>query len=217
MLKIECMPLGELQANCYFVTDDESKVSLVIDPAIAHVGLIQKIKTFGAEKLKYILLTHGHFDHIGGAAELKVQFPSAQIVISEGDSEFPKDDRLNLSLFFGEYTQHFDSDRQVKENTELAFGKNKIKVIETPGHTKGSVCYILGENLFTGDTVMKLSMGRTDFPTGDSKAMAASLKKIASLKKNYHLYCGHGDVTTLDFERKNNNFMRNTFDDDIYS
>lgn len=215
MIKTECMVLGELETNCFFVKDDEAGVSFVVDPAEYSDVLEKKINGFGAEKLKYILLTHGHFDHIGGAAALKRRYPDAKIVIGRKESEFTNNDKLNLSKFFGSAVEHFSADLLVEENSELDFGENKIKVIETPGHTKGGVCYILKANIFTGDTIMRQTTGRMDFPTGNSREMFESASKIASLEGDYNLYCGHGRNSTLEFERSHNIAM-GSFYDNLY-
>ena len=216
MLKIECYPLGELQANCYFVYDEQNDVSLLVDPGAESEILQNKIEKFGSEKLQYILLTHGHFDHIGNAAHLKRKYPDVKIVIGENDSEFTTNDSLNLSVFFGDTADHFNADILVNDASELVFGENKIYVIATPGHTRGGVCYRLGDNLFTGDTIMSRTTGRMDFPTGNSREMYDSVQKIASIKKNLNLFCGHGASTTLDYEKTHNIAMGNIKCDDLY-
>lgn len=216
MIKVECFPLGELQANCYFVKNTESGISLLIDMGDSSSEVEKRIDEFGAEKLKYVLLTHGHFDHIGNTADIKRKYPDVKIVIGEKDSAFTNNDTLNLSAFFSEKTEHFNADITVNDGDELEFGNEKIKVLSTPGHTRGGVCYIIGDNLFTGDTIMSRTTGRIDFPTGSRGEMIKSVKKIASLDGNFNVYCGHGEQTTLDFERKNNIFMENVNYDNLY-
>lgn len=216
MIKVECYPVGSLQANCYFVTNTDSDVSLLIDTGAESAKVEKRVNEFGAEKLKYILLTHGHCDHIGNAAEMKKKYPNAKIVIGEKEAEFTTKDTLNLSLFFGNTIEHFTADILANENTVLDFGNEKIKILETPGHTIGGVCYIIGNNIFTGDTIMSQTTGRMDFPTGNSRDMYASVKKIAAIKENLNVYCGHGDSSTLDYERKHNIFMGNNSYDDLY-
>lgn len=216
MIGIECYPVGVLQANCFFVYDEENGVSLLVDPGAASENLEERINSFGAEKLQYILLTHGHFDHIGNAAALKRKYPDVSIVISEDDSPFTTNDSLNLSVFFGSSADHFTADILVNDGDQLDFGKEKISVIATPGHTKGGVCYRLGSSLFTGDTIMKCTTGRMDFPTGSSAEMFASVKKLAAIPENLKLYCGHGSSSELDYERKHNIAMGNCSYDDLY-
>ncbi len=216
MIKIKSYTVGSLAANCYFVTDTDSDVSLLIDTGAESLAVENAVNEFGSDKLKYILLTHGHFDHIGNTANLKKRYPNAKIVIGEKDAPFTNDDSLNLSLFFGEPVEHFNADILVSDGTELTFGSRTIKVIATPGHTIGGVCYIIGNNLFTGDTIMSQTTGRMDFPTGNSRDMFESVKKIAAIKENLNVYCGHGESSTLNFERAHNIFMGNTEYDDLY-
>lgn len=207
MIKAERFIVGEIEANCYFVTDDEAKAAFLVDTGDYSYELEQRIREYGAEKVKYILLTHGHLDHIGYTAEMKKKMPWVQIVIGKEDSHFTNEDDFNLAWQFGMTIQHFDADILVEDGSELEFGMNKIKVISTPGHTKGGVCYLLGDCIFTGDTLFRGCIGRTDFPTGNKKEMASSLKKLAALDGDYKIYCGHDRATTLDFERKNNIYI----------
>lgn len=206
MMKVECYPTGPLSANCYFVNDGEDN-SFVVDPGGISLELQRRIDEFGAEKLRYILLTHGHFDHIGGVAVLKEKYPAAKIVIGEADAGFTEKDTLNLSIFFDGSIEHFSPDITVSDGDVLSFGDTEITVLSTPGHTKGGVCFIVGDCLFTGDTLMSLSYGRTDFPTSSPSEMRVSLKKLSQLEGDYKVYCGHGESTTLEYERIHNMFM----------
>ena len=207
MIKIERFVVGEIEANCFFVTDDEENLAFLVDTGDYSFELKKRIKEFGAEKVKYILLTHGHLDHIGYASEMREEFPSAKIVIGKDDAHFTNEDDLNLSSLFGMTFRHFDADILVEDESELAFGSKKIKVISTPGHTKGGVCYIFGDCIFTGDTLFRGCVGRTDFPTSSKEDMKKSLEKLEALDGNYKVYCGHESNTTLDYERKNNIYM----------
>ena len=216
MIKVERFIVGEIGANCYFVSDNEMQVSFLVDTGDYSRKVIERVKEFGEDKLKYILLTHGHFDHIGYASQMREMFPSAKIVIGKYDAHFTNEDDLNLAYHFGLTQEHFDADILVDEGSELDFGTEKIKVISTPGHTKGGVCYILGDSIFTGDTLFKGSIGRTDFPTGNIKEMKKSIERLKALDGDYKIYCGHDDVTTLDFERKNNMYMREDMYDYLY-
>ena len=214
MSEIKCFELGALQANCYFVTDGDE--AFVVDPGDRSCQLTDYIDSFGADKLRYIILTHGHFDHIGFAAELKRKYPDSKIVIGEEDSSFTSNDTLNLSLFFGSPTEHFQPDITVSDGDVLTFGNGGITVISTPGHTRGSICLRYGDALFSGDTIMRCTTGRTDFPTGSSMEMFNSAKKLAAIDADLKIYCGHGPQTTLDFEKKHNYAMGTNSYDDLY-
>ncbi len=216
MIHVERLTLGEFQSNCFFVTNAEDSVSFVVDPGAYSGLLLDKIEEFGAEKLQYILLSHGHHDHIAFVADLKQKYPLAKIVIGEQDAAFTKDTTLNLSEYFGFICKPFTADILVTDGTELPFGSSVIKVMATPGHTAGSVCYFIDDSLFTGDTIMKYATGRMDFPTGNRSDMLVSISRIAAMEGDPVFYCGHGENTSLQFERVHNNAMRKALYDDLF-
>lgn len=206
MINIKMIPVGELEANCYFVVCGDE--AIVIDPGAPSKKLDSLIEAFGAKRLKYILLTHGHFDHIGYTAALKKKYPHTKIVIGEKDNSFTANSTLNLSLFFGDECEPFTADITVSDGDTLHFGDEEIKVMSTPGHTQGSVCYIIGNNIFSGDTLFCGTTGRMDFPTGSETEMMQSIKRLSELHGNPDIYCGHNSPTTLEREKKNNYAMR---------
>lgn len=215
MLTIKSYSVGELETNCYMVCDKQSGEAALVDPGAEEASLTQDIKAIlGDTSLKYILLTHGHFDHIAGVKFYK-ELTGAKVVISEGDKEFPCNDSLNLSFRHFE-VEGFSPDIVVRDNDILMLGTCEIRVIETPGHTMGSVCYVIGDNIFTGDTIMRGSIGRTDFPTSSFSDMKKSLLKLANIRGDYKLFCGHGDRSLLSFERENNPFIKQVKDEIIY-
>lgn len=205
VINIECF---KISCNCYLVTDDKTNKVLVVDPGEVCPSLENRIREYDPDNLEYILLTHGHYDHTANAANLKKKYPSAKIVIGEKEKDFATDSMLNLSTVSGVYVEKFKPDILVSDGTQLPFGSVTIDVMETPGHTAGGVCYKIENNIFSGDTLFRLSMGRTDFPTGNIKEIGKSLKRLYELDGNPDIYSGHGDSTTLEFERKNNPYMR---------
>lgn len=211
-IKVEKLVLGELATNTYIVTDTESGECAVVDPAIESDELLAGLE---GKNVKYILLTHGHFDHIGGAKAVKTQ-TGAQVVIHKKEKPFLSDIVLNLFSWKYRDNKHIKSvsaDILTDDGTEIPFGDGKIKVLHTPGHTIGGVCYIFENDrvLFSGDTLFNLSAGRTDLPTGNAREELMSLAKIAALEGDFAVYPGHEAETTLQFERENNRYMKTRF------
>ena len=206
-LQVDCIPLGMMQANCYIVTDSISGSSLVIDPGECSDVLINKLWSLGVKGLDYILLTHGHFDHISGAKQLRDLF-SGKIVVHGLDEEYLNNPEKSLSYMLQNPSETLCADITAADGEALPFGDEEIKVIHTPGHTPGSVCYLIGNSLFSGDTLFCLSAGRTDFPGGNFFSMKNSMKKLKKLSGDLTVYPGHDSFTTLEKEKKNNPFMR---------
>ena len=206
MLKLTTFAPGMVYANCYIVTDEESKEAFVVDPGVYNKRFEAALRAAGVEKLRYILLTHGHFDHISGVKALKEDF-GGDVVIHREDAGCLYDKSKSLaSKFF--FPQHdVTADVLVDDGQRLPFGEGEIEVIHTPGHTKGSVCYTIEDIMLSGDTLFKSSIGRTDFPGGSFEEIKASLKKLAALEKNYTVYPGHAESTTLEREKKYNPYV----------
>ena len=195
---------GSINNNCYLITDETSGKSALVDCTEATDKMFDFI---GDADLEYILLTHGHFDHIIGAKAVKEKY-GAKVVISALDEPMLSSGKLSLASFMGAEQNNVKSDIVVSDGDVIHLGSLEIKVISTPGHTKGSVCYSVENALFSGDTLFYMSCGRTDFPSGSSDEMLASLKKLKNLDGNYTVYTGHDNITDLDFERKNNPYMK---------
>ncbi len=206
-LNLKTLVLGMVQTNCYIVSNDESKEAIVFDPADDADRIEQYLK---ANDLvcKGILLTHGHFDHILAAEDLAAR-TKAPIHAHEAEEKLLKEPRLNASSQIRrECTLIPEVLLQDGQNIELA--GFKIKVIHTPGHTAGGVCYYFQSHgtLISGDTLFLESIGRTDLPTGNSKQLVASInEKLMILEDQVKVYPGHGRPTTIGFERDNNVYL----------
>lgn len=200
MLIVEKFKVGPLDTNCYLITDKNTKKSAIIDPGGISSELDAKINELGTENIEYILMTHGHFDHIRKAKRYQ-ELTGAKLVIGTKEAEFTKDRSLNLCRVS---LPPFEVDVLVNDGDSLALGETKIKVIETPGHTIGGVCFISDNCLFSGDTIMKGTIGRYDLNTGNFEQIKNSISKILALPDDYKIYPGHGDSTSLAAEKINN-------------
>ena len=193
-LKIGKMTLGSCMTNCYFVYREGESGVIFFDPAAQGDYIYEKMKEHGFE-IEVILLTHGHFDHIGAVDALYKHSAPAdrpKIVIHELDAPMLSDPVLNAGagLVGYEITAPQATDL-VREGDELTLAGLKIQVLHTPGHTPGSVCYLIEGELFTGDTLFDYGWGRTDLPGGNEEQMMASLKRIMPLIREHGLHAGH--------------------------
>lgn len=208
-MKIAMLQLVQTHAtNCYLFVDENTGDGFLVDPAAESPQIEETLSSLGLKDLKYILLTHGHYDHILGVPYVKSLYPDAKIVISKGDEAFLKDPSLSLASKHRLHQTPMVADLTVKEGDRLPFGSLELTVMETPGHTRGSVIYLLEDIMIAGDTVFQQSYGRTDLPTGSMEEMQASLHRIGRLEGDYKILPGHGDLTMLSFERMVNPYMR---------
>ncbi|MGN0621641.1 MAG: MBL fold metallo-hydrolase [Porcipelethomonas sp.] len=212
-MKIHRLPLGMLSANCYIAETGKGNAA-----AIDIGGEYGKLKSFLSEhdlRLKKIFLTHGHFDHTGGVAQAAAE-TGAEVFIHGYDARMLTSRRESLADAMG--MGAFDP---VENFTEISSGdvitldELEFEVIHTPGHTKGSVCYKCADSIFSGDTLFRMSMGRTDFPGGSIQEMMQSLRTLSEIPGNFDVYPGHNETTTLDFERNNNPYMNGNLYEDI--
>lgn len=197
-MNVKMLQVGPLGTNCYILEDEAAHEAAVIDPGGDAPEIIKALE--GAE-LRCILLTHGHYDHTGGVAELAKAFPQAAVYIHEKDfydvdrSLFPLSAQLDSVNFYG-------------EGDEITLGGIKAEILYTPGHSEGSVTLRCGDILFCGDTLFAGSCGRTDFPGGSVPKMLASLRRLGKLEGNLRVCPGHMDLSTLDEERAHNPYLR---------
>ena len=199
-MEIKVLPVGELGTNCYILEDEEAKLAAVIDPGDEAGRILTQVREDGMQ-VKYILLTHGHYDHTTAVPELHEKLPGAQIYIHQADSHgaggrlFPLAGQVDDLLLYD-------------EGDTLTLGGLTIEVMNTPGHSLGSVVLKVENVLFTGDTLFAGSCGRTDLRGGNYEQMLQSLKRLALLEGDYHVLPGHDVASTLDRERQTNYYMK---------
>lgn len=201
--------------NSYIVYNEKMD-AILVDPGYNfHNFLIDHINKIGVT-IKAILITHGHYDHIDGLEEICSYFPKANVYINADEIDVLTTPKLNLSQFREDESNKILKFRP-KHLIELYDGEEfeecgfKIRMIATPFHTKGSACYLIASEqmLFSGDTLFYTTIGRTDLPTGSSRTVESSLKKLIDLKEDYRVYPGHGVATKLSREKAYNTHLRN--------
>ena len=195
-MKIITMPVGSYQTNCYMAYGDNSDTCVIIDPGYMPEQILEQVNIRG-KKLEAILLTHGHFDHVGGVKQIVAE-TGCQVYICKEDLA------LNPAITAGAiyYTHTY------AQGDTLTLAGLTFRVIQTPGHTPGSVCLMCGNALFSGDTLFAGTCGRTDLPGGDSWQMRRSLATLKGLEGNYRVLPGHGPDSTLDEEKGSNPFLQ---------
>lgn len=203
-MQVITLSVGALQTNCYVVHTDDG-IAAVIDPGADAADIVRCVHEQGLT-VKQIWLTHGHDDHIGAVAALRDAF-HCPVVACRAELPILTDAAQNLSLWISGRAVTVQPDLLYGDADTFAFGNQTVQMLHTPGHTAGSCCYLVGDTLFTGDTLFAQSIGRVDFPTGDPLAMRTSLRRLAALDGNFTVYAGHGEKTTLDDERCCNPYM----------
>ena len=196
-MKVTRLTTPVMGSNCYVLVSDRQAV--IIDP-MPSKKILEICEAENAELIA-ILLTHGHFDHMLGLDFLREQAPNAKIMIHVDDAELMRDGQKNAFYnFYGRSYDFGEPDRLLIKGDEIQIGKKVPQVVHTPGHTKGSVCYKVGNILFTGDTVMENGYGRCDLYSGDDRAMSYTLKQLYELsyrEPQIIIYPGHGKPTLL--------------------
>ena len=199
-MKVKVLQVGPIGTNCYILEDETTNLAAVIDPGDDEQRILAALKADGVE-VKYLLLTHGHYDHTTAVPPLKQVLPDAQVYIHQADANgagsqlFPLAGQIPDLKFYD-------------EGDALTLGELTIQVLHTPGHSKGSVTLKVGDVLFCGDTLFAGSCGRTDLAGGSYEEIMASLKKLGELPGDYHVCPGHDVTSTLERERRSNPFLR---------
>lgn len=206
-MKIVRIPAGIYGANSYIVYSENTRDAIIIDPGGDAEILLENIKEKDLN-LKYILLTHGHGDHIGAVEEIKNKLKT-KLLIHKDDVEMIKDPEINLSSIMGTGGISLEPDQVLEDGDKVEFGDLEIDVVHTPGHTRGGVCLKIEDHLFTGDTLFKGSIGRTDLKGGDYDALMDSInKKILVLDDNIIVLPGHGEISNIGNEKMTNPYLR---------
>lgn len=203
MKKIIALKVGAIQTNCYVLYSGNEAV--VID-AGGDYEMIKKTLDDNSLVCKYVLLTHGHWDHTAAVARL--QQDGAKVILHRADREFPSNPVLSVASLFGADIEAFTPDTLIEGGETLELCGMRFTVLHTPGHTAGSVCYVTDDCIFSGDTLFCRSVGRTDFPTGNEKELGNSLKNVLfKLEGDYTVYPGHDGKTSLAAEKKCNPYV----------
>ncbi len=202
------LTVGELAVNCWFLVNEDRKEALVFDPG----DEAERIRSYAEQKgwkIAGILLTHGHADHMGGAEELK-RLTEAEIYALAEEEPLLKNGKTNLSVYIMRRVITMEADEYVRDGQELTLSGIRLKVLRTPGHTPGGCCFYCEEAgcVFAGDTLFQGSVGRSDFPGGSMSELVRSVKeKLFPLPDDTKVYPGHGEETTIAFEKQYNPFV----------
>lgn len=202
-MNIKTLEIGTIGTNCYVISDDKGTCAIIDCD-----GNPQPLFRYIAEnnlKPTHILLTHGHYDHIGAVEAVREKY-GCLVCAPQKEAQLLADPMANCSIYMGSPLT-ITADIWVKEGDIINVGDLTFSVLETPGHTAGSVCFLIGDSIFTGDTLFQGSCGRTDLPTGSWGEILTSLKRLRNLPGDYDVYPGHGPATTLEIERRSNPYM----------
>ena len=195
-IDIKCYPDGMYGENTYLITDDATGFKAIIDPG--YYGVDVKMDIQNNAYLKYVLLTHGHHDHFLEAKEYVEEYSAVKFAAPEKD----------MALIHGQPYECHEPTLLLKDGDIITLGESTLRVIETPGHTGGGICFATDKEIFTGDTLFRLSVGRTDLPTGDWFTLLHSINdKLYTLDENMIVYPGHGAPTTIGYEKRANPFV----------
>lgn len=206
-LKVEILVVGPLFSNCYIVWDEKTKEGAVIDPGDDAISILKTVEKFDIN-IKYILATHGHFDHVGAVAPLRREI-KAEFLAHKGDFFFIEDGENAARRWDINIEQPPKPDRFIDDGDKIKIGNFHLEVIHTPGHSPGGISFLYDRMLFGGDTLFQGSIGRTDFRKGSYEEISESIKtRLYTLPDDTIVYTGHGPITTIGDEKKYNAFVR---------
>lgn len=210
MYKMSSVTTGLVATNCFTIINEDTKEAIMIDASGNPKHLLEDIIIAEAKPVA-ILLTHAHFDHIDAVDMIRSEFPDIEVIIGKNDEELMGNPNLNLSMAFMGDPVSVKADKSVNDGEVINLIGIRIECIEVPGHTKGGMCYYMPElsALFDGDTLFHGSVGRSDFPTGDSQLLLDSIRgKLFTLPDETKVFPGHDSETTIGWEKKNNMFLQ---------
>lgn len=210
MYKMSSVTTGLVATNCFSIINEDTKEAIMIDASGNPKHLLEDIVIAEAKPVA-ILLTHAHFDHIDSVDMIRSEFPDIEVIIGKNDEELMENPNLNLSMAFMGDLVSVKADRTVNDGEVINLIGIRIECIEVPGHTKGGMCYYMPElsALFDGDTLFHGSVGRSDFPTGDSQLLLDSIRgKLFTLPDETKVFPGHDSETTIGWEKENNMFFQ---------
>ena len=194
-MKIRSICPDSFASNCYLLIEGDK--ALVVDPSVPTRAISSALTAEGARCVG-ILLTHGHFDHILSLDECRDAYPDAPVYLHSQDAELLSDGQKNaFALFFGQDRAWRPADHLLTKDEIILLGDNRIKVLHTPGHTRGSVCYLCGDDLITGDTIFQSGYGRYDLYGGDYASLCSSLRSLTELSPTLRIHPGHGPTALL--------------------
>lgn len=207
MLTVNCYPYGPLGENTYLITDDATGFKAVVDPGYYGVDIRMDIQNNAY--LKYILLTHGHYDHFAAVEQYLEEYTNAVFVAPKGEDYLLHKSNMNMMLAGNRHPARCpEAHKLVSEGDTITLGETELRIIETPGHSEGGVCFVTDNEVFTGDTLFKLSVGNSSFETGDWNTLYNSIQtKLYTLDENTVVYPGHGETTTIGYEKRANPFV----------